>query len=504
MSIKADVIAVRKPLRLCPRAIDGLRFGLPLVEFADGFCRACATACIGTEPLIALIWLDREPRRTNTAAMARHWTLAAMAPLETSLAPPRTVFSIMARTFYLRSTFNAFRPHVHDEIMANKWAYYNDNDPFVCEWARNLIRAGLVPDGEVDERSITEVCADDLKGFLQCHFFCGILGWSLALRLAGWPEDRPVWTGSCPCQPLSSAGQRKGHADERHLWPAFHDLIAERRPATILGEQVASKDGREWFSGVRADLEALGYACGAADLCAAGVGAPHIRQRLWWVADADGGGSGTKRGNDGKVRGISQAQRQPEHSPVVSGGSGTDGGVADAQDTNRRPGKRAAQEGVGPSRERRRGLGEYGPDGGVGDPGAAGLPPRERQAVVGEGRGNEGGAVVQPGCPPDGGVDESCGQRHRHGQGLHPRSREQGSAETIAVGAGPFNFWSASDLIPCGDGKARRVEPGSFPLAHGVPARVGRLRAYGNAINPWNGAEFVQAFLAAEADMRGA
>ncbi len=54
------------------------------------------------------------------------------------------------------------------------------------------------------------------------------------------------------------------------------------------------------------------------------------------------------------------------------------------------------------------------------------------------------------------------------------------------------------------DGKARRVEPGTFPLAHGVPARVGRLRAYGNAIVPQIAAEFIQAFLAAEADMRRA
>ena len=101
---------------------------------------------------------------------------------------------------------------------------------------------------------------------------------------AGW--EGPVWTGSCPCQPLSSAGQRKGHADERHLWPAFQQLISECRPSTfVFGEQVASKDGREWFAAVRADLEHMGYACGAADLSAAGVGAPHIRQRLYWVAN---------------------------------------------------------------------------------------------------------------------------------------------------------------------------------------------------------------------------
>jgi hypothetical protein len=164
--------------------------------------------------------------------------------------------------------------------------YYNEIDPFAAAWLRNLIAAGHLPRGDVDERSIVDVQPGDLAGYGQCHFFAGIGGWPYGLILARWPEDRPVWTGSCPCQPLSSAGQRKGHADERHLWPAFHRLIAERRPATVFGEQVASRDGREWLAGVRADLEHLGYACGAADLCAASQGAPHIRQRLFWVADA--------------------------------------------------------------------------------------------------------------------------------------------------------------------------------------------------------------------------
>jgi len=166
-------------------------------------------------------------------------------------------------------------------------AYYNEIDPFAAAWLRELIKAGHIAAGEVDERSILDVSADDLRGFRQCHWFAGIGVWSYALRCAGWPDDRQVWTGSCPCQPLSSAGQQRGHADERHLWPAFHALIALCRPATVLGEQVASKDGREWFAAVRADLERSGYACGAADLAAAGVGAPHIRQRLFFVADAN-------------------------------------------------------------------------------------------------------------------------------------------------------------------------------------------------------------------------
>ena len=164
--------------------------------------------------------------------------------------------------------------------------YYNDNDPYCVGWLHNLIAARQLPLGEVDGRDVNEVNADDLEGHEQCHFFAGIGGWPYALRLAGWKG--PVWTASIPCQPLSSAGRRKGHADERHLWPAFHRLIAECRPAIIFGEQVASKDGREWLAGVRADLEDTGYAVGAANLPACSVGAAHERQRLWFVADAYG------------------------------------------------------------------------------------------------------------------------------------------------------------------------------------------------------------------------
>jgi DNA (cytosine-5)-methyltransferase 1 len=155
------------------------------------------------------------------------------------------------------------------------------------QWLRNLVAAGEIPEGCVDDWSIRDVAVHELRAFSQCHFFAGIAGWSLALRLAGWPEDCPVWTGSCPCQPFSTAGRRGGFDDDRHLWPAWYALIRECRPAIVFGEQVASPDGLRWFDLVSTDLESAGYAVGAADLCAASVGAPHIRQRLYFVALAD-------------------------------------------------------------------------------------------------------------------------------------------------------------------------------------------------------------------------
>ncbi len=168
-------------------------------------------------------------------------------------------------------------------------AYYNEIDPFAAQWLRNLIAAGHIAPGEVDERSIEDVTPDDLRGFTQCHFFAGIGVWSHSLRLAGWPDDRPVWTGSCPCQPFSAAGKGDGFADERHLWPHFFHLISERRPQHVFGEQVASGNANTWFDLVQADLEGMGYAFGLVPFTSAGIGAPHIRERAYWVANAGSG-----------------------------------------------------------------------------------------------------------------------------------------------------------------------------------------------------------------------
>ena len=163
-------------------------------------------------------------------------------------------------------------------------AYYNENDPMAARWLDNLIAAGEIAAGVVDDRSIANVQAEEIGQVDQVHLFAGVGGWPLALRLAGWPDEIGVWTCSCPCQPFSSAGRRRGTDDARHLWPQAFRLIRLCRPGVVLGEQVASADGLQWFDGVSADLESEGYAVGAVDLCAAGLAAPHIRQRLYWVA----------------------------------------------------------------------------------------------------------------------------------------------------------------------------------------------------------------------------
>jgi DNA (cytosine-5)-methyltransferase 1 len=173
-------------------------------------------------------------------------------------------------------------------------AYYNEIDKFAAAWLRELIKEGLIADGEVDERSIEDVQPGDVRGFTQCHFFAGIGGWSQALRLAGWPDDRPLWTGSCPCQPYSVAsvgvGGAEGQRDPRHLWPSWFRLARQCRPGIITGEQVASAIQWGWWDQVALDLEDEAYACAAVVLRADAIGADHQRKRLYWVAQSGSAG----------------------------------------------------------------------------------------------------------------------------------------------------------------------------------------------------------------------
>ncbi len=285
----------------------------------------------------------------------------------------------------------------------------------------------------------------------------------------------PVWTGSCPCQPFSCAGKGLGTADERHLWPEFKRLIDQCRPPIVFGEQVASAAGRLWLAGVRTDLERMGYAVGASDICAAGIGAPHIRQRLYWVAytqsQLDGcRDAGTRR--RAELTDSSDVSRLADYS---SNGP---------QRNWQSPGTLPKWQGENCRGQR---SSDNCPTGGLANLLQPGL---ERHA----GHVHDGS---QPGrIDPDqtGPTSEGGGA----GGMEHPPSdvREQRWPEPSGRSVEPrcsSGYWSRYSIIPCRDGKARRIEPGTFPLAHGVPARVGRLRGYGNAIVPQVAEQFILA-----------
>ena len=207
---------------------------------------------------------------------------------------------------------------------------YNDNEPYVCQWLRNLIEAGELPDGEVSETPIQELDPHEIPATF--HAFAGIGGWPLALRLAGWPDDRPVWTGSCPCQPFSSAGKGRGTEDERHLWPVFRDLVEVGRPAAVFGEQVAGRKGVAWMQRVQASLRELGYLCEWVEWPSCCFGAPFMGSRIYWLASPDSTRDADEisRALEEKTRELSEETRQRqrlwpdawERGHVVSGHDG--------------------------------------------------------------------------------------------------------------------------------------------------------------------------------------
>jgi len=319
--------------------------------------------------------------------------------------------------------------------------FYNEWDPYAAQWLQNLMQAGLIPQGQVDTCDICTLDIAKLTGHTQHHFFAGIGGWPYALALAGWPTTRPIWSASCPCQPFSGAGQRRGTADERHLWPAFFRLVQECRPECIVGEQVASAIGHGWLDGIRRDLEAEGYAVGSVVLGAHSVGAPHIRQRLYWVAE-----SGDQR-LQGRQSGAN-SERATCSIRVSPPRDGNAGGVVQSKSRHGRS-----------------------------------LFSSQWEALP----------TTRPASEAD-----------RLGDALSNRAQRTGAAQCVSDAASEADFWNNWDIIPSRDGKARRLKPGLEPLVDGVPFRLadGRtsegvsrqqvLKGIGNAIVPQVGAAFIR------------
>lgn len=341
-------------------------------------------------------------------------------------------------------------------MSVKKWAYYNDFDAQICDWVRGLIKAGLVPDGEVDQRSITEVQPEEVQGFAQCHWFCGILGWPLALQLAGWPVGERVWTGSCPCQPFSVAGRGKAQADTRHLWPAWFRLIRECRPERVFGEQVAGAIGWGWLDGVSTDVEKEGYTFGAVVLGAHSVGAPHIRQRVYWVADVQRGPA-ERRGYD--LRGTAadrQGEARKQRFRLDAGHGGNPLGLPDASRAERRPqtqGRLHDLDGADAGREEAPGgPGLYSETGGLAD-----NPPVGWRQGDSDGRGLVSGSAAP--SERDGLTDDRLpvGVPHPDREGWQGLARGRGSARERAIG--PSGADEPAGLSnPAGNGAGRRAE----------------------------------------------
>lgn len=345
-------------------------------------------------------------------------------------------------------------------------AYYNEIDPPAAHILRALIAENVIAPGEVDTRSIKEVHPDDLIGFTQCHFFAGGGLWSVAARLAGWPDYEPLWTGSCPCQPFSAAGKGGGTDDPRHLWPDFYRLIRSRRPSVVMGEQVAGKAGYGWFDGVRADLEAEDFASRTVDFPACSVDAPHQRNRLYWIAMEHAARVGRGEGwpEDELRRGWPTPTGADARRALDYGiGAGLEGFGRDGDRSRRPEPGGSVAETDGPecrllangdgtrSTQDRRNVDEIG-------------------SISKTERGSEHDAFIS-------------------GRGDDPKIRPVASAGRNGT------YWSDAEWIACHDDKARRAKSGIRFLVDGLPGRVDLWRVGGNAIVPEAAAEVIAAFI---------
>jgi DNA (cytosine-5)-methyltransferase 1 len=437
--------------------------------------------------------------------------------------------------------------------------YYNEWDSFAADWLRELIKDGLIPYGEVDNRSIADVRPEDLKGFTQCHFFAGIGGWSRALQLAGWSSDRPVWTGSPPCQSFSTAGKGKGKDDERHLWPVFFNLIRECQPPTVFGEQVAAAIRYGWLDDLQTDFEKEGYAAGAFVLPAGGIGAPHKRERLFFVADSHNerhewsqeagrqarsgvehtgsvsmadtksgrhkqseqfsngcSSQSDKRQSDSSGNCESQRQLMADSCGERCGGKEW-GGEAEEKGQSERYGSERSGDGSvaysksGGRRQEQSDARRSGTRVGSQKHETGGLESGNTigRSSVGDTnsdrsqQGNEAAETAGHGNPinsasiwPDSvGNSEHDGSHEAEiGRSTGPGKAESGMLE---LERSDSLFWGSSEVIYCRDGKYRPIptEPEIFPLADGIPNRVGILRGAGNAIVPQAAAEIIKAYL---------
>lgn len=338
--------------------------------------------------------------------------------------------------------------------------------------------------------SIKDISHEVLRPFTQVHAFCGISVWGYALRRAGWPDDREVWTGSAPCQPFSVAGKQEGTSDPRHLWPDFFRLIDACRPARLFGEQVSGAAGYAWLDGICADLESKDYACWAFDIPACSVDAPHIRNRLYWlakyVANADHG-----RGNERQSQ-ISQANKRPISRWMHDGARRCDEGGAVEHST-----LIGRREGWSES-DLRRGWDAFAVADASGDVAFSTEQSNGGRKLQRSGKSsgaNDQRSPGQFGGPNGGTVGHTDDPRFplRKSKSGNPREKRSPAQRTDDA-----SFWSDHEWIICHDGKARRTKRSLPLLVAGSTGRIPMWRALGNAICAPLAIEVIRAFMESE------
>ena len=338
--------------------------------------------------------------------------------------------------------------------------------------------------------------------------------------------------GGYPCQPFSLAGRREGQDDDRHLWPEMYRLVVAIRPRWIIAENVAGHIGMG-LDDVLSDLEGADYAAWPLVVPACAVGAPHRRDRVWIVAHAND--AARWRGADRRQSGIGQ--------PTLDGKKEY---VADATSQGRHAARRTSEAVFEPGEKQRlagcgaifeRGV-RWKPEPSVGrrydgisrwmDGGR--LDGQEAEAGCGEilrallredgapllwfpiGRSGklQEAEILQPSLCQSAGPPEALGNLSLAGaeasqnvvRGVWfdrtiacPPCRRTASEQRAGQHPNPLHF--LSQLLACDCGATWLGRTGAYAMdwrwdwematarvAHGIPRRVDRLRALGNAVVP--------------------
>ena len=274
-----------------------------------------------------------------------------------------------------------------------------------------------------------------------------------------------IITGGCPCQPFSVAGKQKGTSDDRHLWPEMFRIIQEFKPRWVIGENVKGLINLEngmVFETVCTDLEGEGYEVRAFNIPAAGVGAPHRRERIWIVAHA-------KRYNE-----IQQIQRSNGTQDQIQSKCGQEDNTSrifsrtsSIRQTNHRHedmenSRRTLQQGT-----------------------------ELREKNEDEIRKEDANQLERSSSTSEFNL-------------AYTQSSNRDDYETISGnGESQTQKVSRDGSSLSGEGSWWHTEPDVGRVAHGVPGRVHRLKALGNSIVPQIAEEIGKAIMLAEKEING-
>jgi len=306
--------------------------------------------------------------------------------------------------------------------------------------------------------------------------------------------DCDILTAGYPCQPFSVAGRQKGFEDDRHIWPYILRIVAHKRPTWCVFENVHGHIALG-LDQVLADLEAEGYSTRTFIVPACGVNAPHRRDRLWIVGNAQHDGSSTAKVggvNEEDARGSSQGQSQTEQSSRASGrkddgslrqeladpnGIGRGGGNGTGRGTGERQFQSEKQGWSSLGREAER----------CGEP--RGEDVAYSKGIIQDGIRGEANQVSDRG---DTRLElERCGQRQFSGGSEQNVADTQSEQSTPDDNGGEQGAVSEPQQVQPrgsdswgGRGCNWEIEPDVGRVAHGIPRRVDRLKGLGNAIVP--------------------